>query len=119
MLRAYLRDKFAIDRSASSLPRIEALEFVIHARVQLWPNVPVVLPPSTKRPSRLRLPADVTGDVSADISRTVTSAGALVPNLKRIALVGVRSASGGAKPLQGGDQWPQRNIRDHRSWACR
>jgi signal transduction histidine kinase len=67
-----------------------ALEMLLRVRAQPWPAVPIVFgavdPPTL---SSLRLPPDVTGTtVRLTVRNAITAARALVPNLKRIALVG-------------------------------
>jgi signal transduction histidine kinase len=64
-----------------------ALSLMLHSRAELWPEVPVVfaggIPPETK------IPPGVTGLVRRQTLRSsVNLARALVPGLKRIALVG-------------------------------
>src|SRR5262245_28751876 len=91
LLRAYLRDKFSerpigvVVAQGSS-----ALEFVVRARAELWPQAPVVFAGVDEATAaRLSLPRDVTGTTYQLTFRdAVTSAKSLVPGLKRIALVG-------------------------------
>jgi signal transduction histidine kinase len=102
VLRAYLRNKFrgrpigvlVVQGSA-------ALEFVMRARAELWPEVPVVFAAvDEESAARLNLPPDMTGTIyQLPFHNTVTAAQALVPNLKRIALVG--------------DPWERQAVRRH------
>ena len=73
----------------------------MRSRAQLWPGVPVVFAGVDKETAdRLNLPPDVTGTIYQLIFRNaVTTAQALVPNLKRIALVG--------------DPWERQAVRKH------
>ena len=89
--RNYLRDKFR-DRSIGVLVAqgSSALEFVMRSRADLWPGVPVVFASlDAATAARLNLPPDVTGTIrQLTFRNTVITAQALVPDLKRIALVG-------------------------------
>jgi len=102
VLRNYLRDKFrerpigVIVAQGSS-----SLEFVIRSHGELWPAVPVVFAAVDEETAgRLKIPSDVTGQIyRLPFRNAVTAARALVPNLKRIALVG--------------DSWERQAIRGH------
>jgi signal transduction histidine kinase len=91
LLRRYLRDKFSerpigvVVAQGSS-----ALEFVLRSRAELWPGVPVIFASVDEETGkRLSLPPDVTGTLYQRPFRdAVATARLLVPNLKRIALVG-------------------------------
>ena len=89
--RNYLRDKFR-DRSIGVLVAqgSSALEFVMRSRAELWSGVPVVFASlDAATAARLNLPPDVTGTIrQLTFRNTVITAQALVPDLKRIALVG-------------------------------
>ena len=67
-----------------------ALEYVLRSRAELWPVVPVVFTFVDKPAiAQLELPADVTGNTLQSHPRDmVTVARTLVPDIKRIALVG-------------------------------
>jgi signal transduction histidine kinase len=67
-----------------------ALEILLRLRSELWPTVPVVFGVVDEATAaRLTFPPDVTGTVvRLRLSNAVAIARALVPNLKRIALVG-------------------------------
>ena len=67
-----------------------ALEYVLRSRAALWPVVPVVFTFVDKSAiAQLELPADVTGNTLQSHPRDmVTVARTLVPDIKRIALVG-------------------------------
>jgi signal transduction histidine kinase len=67
-----------------------ALEYVLRSRAELWPKVPVVFTFVDKSAIRqLTLPPDVTGNTLQSQPRDmVTVARTLVPDIKRIALVG-------------------------------
>jgi signal transduction histidine kinase len=67
-----------------------ALEYVLRSRAELWPEVPVVFTFVDKSTiAQLRLPPDVTGATLQSQPRDmVTVARTLVPDIKRIALVG-------------------------------
>jgi signal transduction histidine kinase len=102
VLRTYLRDKFrqrpigvVVAQGSSSL------EFVVRSRAELWSGVPVVFAGvDEETAARLRFPSDITGTIyQLPFRNTVTAAQALVPNLKRIALVG--------------DPWERQAVRHH------
>jgi signal transduction histidine kinase len=91
LLRTYLREKFrarpiglVVAQGSSSLA------FVLRSRGELWPGVPVVFTGVDEETGRrLNLPPDVTGTLyQRPFGNSVAAARALVPNLKRIALVG-------------------------------
>ena len=67
-----------------------ALEFVLRSRAELWPGVPVIFAAVDEQTGkRLSLPPDVTGTLYPRSFRdAVAAARVLVPDLKRIALVG-------------------------------
>ncbi len=89
LMRKFLRDKFS-ERPIGVLVAqgSAALEFL--TRANLWPNIPVVMAAVDDATiARLRLPSNVTGTTyRLTFSDAVASARMLVPNLKRIALVG-------------------------------
>jgi signal transduction histidine kinase len=102
VLRIYLRDKFrqrpigvVVAQGSSSL------EFVVRSRAELWSGGPVVFAGvDEETAARLRFPSDITGTIyQLPFRNTVTAAQALVPNLKRIALVG--------------DPWERQAVRHH------
>jgi signal transduction histidine kinase len=102
VLRTYLQNKYR-DRPIGVLvvQGSSSLEFLMRSRAQLWPGVPVVFAGVDKETAdRLNLPPDVTGTIRQLVFRNaVTTAQALVPNLKRIALVG--------------DPWERQAVRKH------
>ena len=102
LLRNYLRDKFR-DRPIDVLVAqgSSSLEFVLRSRGELWPGLPVVFAGVDEETGRRpNLPPDVTGTLYQRTFRSaVTTAGLLVPNLKRIALVG--------------DSWERQAVRRH------
>ncbi len=102
VLRTYLQSKYR-DRPIGVVvvQGSSSLEFLMRSRAQLWPGVPVVFASVDKETAdRLNLPPDVTGTIRQLIFRNaVTTAQALVPNLKRIALVG--------------DPWERQAVRRH------
>ena len=102
VLRTYLQNKYR-DRPIGVLVAqgSSSLEFLMRSRAQLWPGTPVVFDSVDKATAdRLNLPPDVTGTIYHLIFRNaVTAAQALVPNLKRIALVG--------------DPWERQTVREH------
>jgi ABC-type uncharacterized transport system substrate-binding protein len=69
---------------------VAALEFVLRAQPELWPGVPVVfVMVDAAELQRLSIPPNVTGLTSrVKFQDLVKSAHAVVPNLKRIAIVG-------------------------------
>jgi signal transduction histidine kinase len=89
LLRTYLREKYwgksigvIIAHGATTL------ELLLHLRREIWPSVPVVFG-VVDASSLPRLPTDVTGiTFRFSVRNAVTAARALVPNLRRIALVG-------------------------------
>lgn len=102
LLRAYLREKFStrpigllVAQGASSL------DFLIRSRGELWPGVPVVFAGVDETTgARLTLPPNVTGTLyQRPFRNAMTTARMLVPNLKRIALVG--------------DPWERQAVRAH------
>jgi len=89
VVRTFLRDKFS-ERPIGVIVAqgSGALDFL--TRAPLWPNTPVVMAAvDDATVARLRLPPNVTGTTYRLMFRdAVASAKMLVPNLKRIALVG-------------------------------
>ena len=102
VLRSYLLNKFR-DRPIGVLVAqgSSSLEFVMRARAELWPGVPVVFAAvDAATVARLNLPADVTGKVrQLTFRNAVIAAQALVPNLKRIVVTG--------------DSWERQAVRKH------
>jgi formate hydrogenlyase transcriptional activator len=91
LLRNYLRDKFSERPIGVVVAQGSgALEFVLRSRAELWPGVPVIFAAVDEQTGkRLKLPPDVTGTIYQRPFRNVVAAArALVPNLKRLALVG-------------------------------
>src|SRR5262249_49339420 len=91
LLRRYLRDKFSERPIGVMVAQGSgALEFVLRSRAELWPRVPVIFAAVDEETGkRLRLPPDVTGTLyQRSFRNLVATARVLVPNLKRIALVG-------------------------------
>jgi signal transduction histidine kinase len=91
LLRTYLTEKYR-DKPIGVIVAhgSTALEVFLRLRPQLWPSVPVVFG-VVDAPSLARLgpPSDVTGTTfRLTLRNAVTAARALVPDLKRIALVG-------------------------------
>ena len=87
----YFREKYrekSIDLIVVNGSR--ALELVLRLRATLWSGVPVVFSSIEEATAaRLKLPSDVTGIVlRRTLADALTTARALVPQLKRIALVG-------------------------------
>ena len=102
LLRDYLRDKFRARPIGLLLAQgSSSLDFLLRSRAELWPGVPVVFAGVDEDTGkRLSLPPDVTGTLYQRTFRSnVTAARALVPNLKRIALVG--------------DAWERQAVRRH------
>jgi signal transduction histidine kinase len=102
VLRDYLRHKFRERRVGVLVAQgSSALDFVMRSRAQLWAEVPVVFAGVDEETiARLHFPADVTGMVyRLPFRNTLTAAQAIVPNLKRIALVG--------------DAWERQAVRRH------
>src|SRR5262249_40968979 len=102
LLRSYLRDKFR----GRPIRRLGvqgsgAVEFVVRSRAELWPDVPVVFSAvDEETAARLSLPANMTGTIyQLPFRNMVTAAQALVPGLKRLALVG--------------DAWERQAVRRH------
>jgi PAS domain S-box-containing protein len=90
-LRIYLRDKFSERPIGVVVAQGSgALEFVLRSRAELWPGVPVIFAAVDEQTGkRLSFPPDVTGTLYRRPFRNlVAAARVLVPNLKRIALVG-------------------------------
>jgi signal transduction histidine kinase len=67
-----------------------ALEFVLHLRTRLWTEVPVIFAAVDEDAlDRLILPANITGrTMRAPLSDSASVARAIVPGLKRLAIVG-------------------------------
>ena len=102
LLQTYLRDKFSGTRIGVVVAQGSgALEFVMRSRATLWPGVPVVFASvDGATAARLKLPGDVTGMLrQLTFRNAVIAAQVLVPNLKRIALVG--------------DPWERQAVRKH------
>ena len=102
LLRSYLREKYRsrpigllVAQGASSL------EFLLRSRAELWPGTPIVFAGIDEETGkRLNLPPGVTGLLYQRSFRSaVTSAQTLLPNLRRIALVG--------------DAWERQAVRRH------
>ncbi len=93
LLRSFLREKYR-DRPIGviAVHGATALDVFMHLRDELWPSVPVVfafVDPQTL--ARFDLPSDMTGTTHRLTLRNVLDAARmLVPNLKRLALVGTR-----------------------------
>ena len=93
ILKTYLREKYR-DRPIDVITTIgpAALTFMLRARPELWPDVPAIfasVDPETA--AQVQIPVGVTGLVRRQTVRdSVSVARALMPNLKRIALVGDR-----------------------------
>ena len=91
VLLNYLGAKFS-DKSIGLLVAqgSSALDFVMRSRADLWAGVPVVFAGvDEETAARLSLPADVTGTIyRLPFAKAIAAAQALVPNLKRIAIVG-------------------------------
>jgi signal transduction histidine kinase len=91
VLRTYLHDKYR-DRSIGVIVvhGSAALDILLRLRVDLWSTVPVVFGVVDEATlAQLKIPSDVTGTITElRFSNAVTAARTIVPNLKRIALVG-------------------------------
>ena len=91
LLRTYLREKYR-DRPVGVIivNGSTALEMLLRLRAELWSEVPVVFAAVDElTAARLRLPPQVTGTTfRLTLRNAVISARAVVPKLKRIALVG-------------------------------
>jgi signal transduction histidine kinase len=91
LLRSYLREKYrARPIDVLVAQGTSALDFVLRSRGELWPGMPVVFGGVVDEPGmRSSIPPGVTGTFYVRPFRNmVTTARMLVPNLKRIALVG-------------------------------
>src|SRR5262245_32724324 len=91
LLRTYLRDKFSERPIGVVIAQGSgALEFVLRSRPELWPGVPVIFAAVDEQTGkRLNLPPDLTGTIyQRPFRNVVATARVLVPNLKRLALVG-------------------------------
>src|SRR4029453_13295789 len=91
LLRRFFRDKFSERPIGVVVAQGSgALEFVLRSRAELWPGVPVIFAAVDEETGkRLSLPPGVTGTLYQRSFRdAVATARLLVPNLKRIALVG-------------------------------
>jgi hypothetical protein len=90
-LRAFIRSKYR-DTPIGTLVAVGqgSLEFVLQERESLWPGVPIIFTTVDERAAaRIVLPAGVTGLTARMTLRdSVKAAKALVPDLRRIALVG-------------------------------
>jgi signal transduction histidine kinase len=90
-LGTYLLEKYH-DRSIGVIVvhGSTALDMLLRLRVELWSTVPVVFGVVDEATvARLDIPRDVTGTImQLRFSNAVTAARTIVPNLKRIALVG-------------------------------
>jgi signal transduction histidine kinase len=89
--RTYLREKYR-DKPIGVIVvhGASALDLLLRLRTELWSTVPVIFGVVDEvTAARLHLPPDVTGTIlRLRLSDLVAAARALVPNLKRIALVG-------------------------------
>src|SRR5262249_6024512 len=91
VLRTYLQNKYRDTPIGVLVAQgSAALEFVMRSRAELWPAVPVIFAAvDEETAARLNLPSDVTGTIyHVPFDTMVAAAQALVPNLKRMALVG-------------------------------
>src|SRR5215467_2496317 len=91
VLRTYLQNKYRDTPIGVLVAQgSSALEFVMRSRAELWPAVPAIFAAvDEETAARLNLPSDVTGTIyQLPFRNMVAAAQALVPNLKRIALVG-------------------------------
>jgi len=90
-LRQFLKEKYR-DRPVGVVVAVgtATLEFVLQARAELWPEVPVVFTMVNKSDlERLKPPLDVTGSiVELGLADAVAAARAVVPDLENIALIG-------------------------------
>jgi signal transduction histidine kinase/ABC-type uncharacterized transport system substrate-binding protein len=90
-LQRYLRSKYR-GKPIGVIVAIgsASLEFVVRWRTTTWPGIPVVFAMVDESTvSRLNLPSDITGTITRlRLADTMTTARAVVPNLKRIAFVG-------------------------------
>ena len=89
--RRYLREKYR-DKNIGAIVAVGplTLEFMLNARSDLWPKVPIIFN-SVDEPTiaQLKLPADVTGStVQLTLRDMLATARTLVPKLQRFALVG-------------------------------
>jgi len=102
LLRAYLREKYR-ERPIGVLiaQGSSALEFVLRSRAELWPGLPVVFASVDEATlNRLNPGPGVTGTIyQLSFRDAVNAAKTLVPDLKRIALVG--------------DSWERQAVRRH------
>jgi signal transduction histidine kinase len=88
--RAWLRARYGADPPAVVVAAgLGALEFVLHERDELWPDVPVVFTlVDEQQLSRLALPAAVTGVARQPaVGETLELALRLFPDTRRLALV--------------------------------
>ena len=102
LLRGYLREKFRATPIGLVVAQgSSSLDFVLRSRAELWAGVPVVFAGVDEETGkRISLPPDVTGTLyQRPFRNAVTTARVLVPNLKRIALVG--------------DAWERQAVRRH------
>ena len=91
VLRTYLQNKYRdtpIGVLVAQGP--SALEFAMRSRGELWPAAPLIFAAvDEETAARLNVPSDVTGTIyQLPFRDMVAAAQTLVPNLKRIALVG-------------------------------
>jgi len=102
VLRTYLQNKYRDTPIGVLVAQgSSALGFVMRSRAELWPAVPLIFAAvDEETAARLNLPSDVTGTIyQLPFRNMVAAAQALVPNLKRIALVG--------------DPWERQAFRRH------
>src|SRR5215813_13479937 len=91
LLRTYLGDKFSERPIGVVVAQgSAALEFALRSRAELWPGVPVIFAAVDEQTGKpLSLPPGVTGTFyQRSFGSAVATARVLVPNLKRLALVG-------------------------------
>ena len=90
-MRAYLREKYRNKKIGVIVVHgVRALEIFLRFRSELWPDTPVVTSFIDEATAdRLKPVADVTGSFAQlHFGNAVSAARAIVPNLKRLALVG-------------------------------
>ena len=90
-LQRYLKEKYS-DRQIGVIVTVgaAALELMLRWRAELWPGIPIVFAMVDEMDhARLKLPADVTGEiVELRLANTIAVARAVVPHLRTVVFVG-------------------------------
>jgi len=90
IVKTYLREKYRdVPIGVIVAPGTAALRFILHARAEMWPEVPVIFVSNPEAAAEAGNFPSVTGLVRRQpLQASVSTAQAIMPSLKSIALVG-------------------------------